>query len=147
MLEDQVRSLHIEMELHKRQAGSFYREKRLARKQAGKDLKDFGVITMDYGRNLPVPNISTEEIYFKKQLSFYQLYIHVLSDVAISVKPTYFGGGQNNNWTVIRFLHYVAVVLKRFDKVQFTYPIRSHSYMECDKNSALICQKTPAETP
>ncbi|KAJ8890651.1 hypothetical protein PR048_010160 [Dryococelus australis] len=75
-LEDQFKSLHIEMELHKRQADS-----------------------------------------------------------------------QNKNWTIIRFLHYVAVVLKRFDKVQVTYPIRGHSYMECDKNVALISQKTPAETP
>ncbi|KAJ8871631.1 hypothetical protein PR048_027958 [Dryococelus australis] len=180
-LEDQLRSLHIEMELHKRQAGSFYREKRLASKQTRK-VKEFEAITMDYGKNLPIPNISTGDVYYKRQFSFYQFNVHVLSggsstfysndqtiakkgsDEVASVLYNFFFevlssdvleihifcdsyGGQNKNWTVIRFLHYVAVVLKRFDKVQVTYPIRGHSYMECDKNAALISQKTPAETP
>ena len=55
--------------------------------------------------------------------------------------------GQNKNWAIITFLHYVTVVLKRFNKITVTYPVRGHSYMECDKNVALINNKTPAETP
>ena len=45
---------------------------------------------------------------------------------------------QNKKFTVIRLLHYSAVVLKRFDTVFVTYPVRGHSYMESDKNMGLI---------
>ncbi|KAJ8877628.1 hypothetical protein PR048_022083, partial [Dryococelus australis] len=156
-------------------------EKLLARKQARK-VKEYVAITMNYGKNLLIPIFSTGEVYYKRQLSFYQFNVHVLSDgsstcytydqtialkgsdeVASMLSNIFFEvlssdvceihifcdlcGGQNKNWTVIRFLHYVAVVLKRFDKIQITYSIRGHSYMECDKNVALISQKTPAETP
>lgn len=180
-LDDQLKTLRTEMELHKRKADSFYVEKRSARKHAMKN-KEFEAITMDYGKNLPIPNITTGEVYYKRQLSFYMFNIHILSngsstfytydqtvakkgsdDVASMLYHFFMNildpeireihifcdscGGQNKNKTIIKFLHYVTVNLKRFDKITVTYPIRGHSYMECDKNVALINQKTPAETP
>ncbi|KAJ8872063.1 hypothetical protein PR048_025664, partial [Dryococelus australis] len=166
---------------HLRVAKTITADKRLVRKQARK-VKEFKAITMDYGKNLTIPNISMGEVYYQRQLSFYHFNVHVLSDgsstfytydqtiakkgsdeVISTLYNFFFGvlrsnvreihifcdscGGQNNNWTVIRFLQYVAVVLKRFDKVQVTYPIRGHSYMEYEKNVSPISQKTPAETP
>ena len=35
---------------------------------------------------------------------------------------------------------------KRFEKVTITFPIRGHSYLECDKNMALVNTRMPAET-
>lgn len=171
----------MEMELHKRKADWFYRQKRIAKKQAQK-CKEFEAIAMDFGKNLPIPNISTNDVYYKRQLSFYVFNVHILSDSSstfytydqttgskgsddvVSMLYHFFSNilsndvreihifcdscsGQNKNWTVLRFLHYTTVVLKRFDKITVTYPVRGHSYMECDKNMALINQKTPAETP
>lgn len=43
---------------------------------------------MDFGRNLQVPDISTSEVYFKRQLSFYVFNVHVLS-TGVSVFYTY----------------------------------------------------------
>lgn len=56
--------------------------------------------------------------------------------------------GQNKNYTIIRFLHYLVHGPKsRFEKVKITFPIRGHSYLECDKDFALIQQKTRVELP
>lgn len=52
-----------------KKADWFYRHKRTARKLAQK-TKEFEAITMDLGRNLPVPNISTNDVYYKMQQSF-----------------------------------------------------------------------------
>lgn len=37
--------------------------------------------------------------------------------------------GQNNNFTVIRFLHYITVVSKIFDKITVTYPVRGYTHL------------------
>ena len=37
---------------------------------------------MDFCKNLPSPNISTYDVYYKRQLSFYAFNIHVLSTSA-----------------------------------------------------------------
>lgn len=55
--------------------------------------------------------------------------------------------GQNKNWTVFRYLHHVIHFQKRLDSIHMTFPVRGHSYMECDKDFALVNQKTRAETP
>lgn len=55
--------------------------------------------------------------------------------------------GQNKNYTVIRYLHYVVCNIKRFDTVKIIFPIRGHSYLECDRNMSFINQKSYAETP
>ena len=48
------------MEIHKRKADCFYSEKRTARKHAEK-FKEFEAITMDFGKNLHIPNIPQEK--------------------------------------------------------------------------------------
>lgn len=55
--------------------------------------------------------------------------------------------GQNKNYTVIRFLHHLVTVQRRFDSVKVVFPIRGHSYQECDKDMSFINQKSYVETP
>ncbi|KAJ8888095.1 hypothetical protein PR048_007582 [Dryococelus australis] len=112
------------MELHNRQADSFYREKRLARKQSRK-VKEFEAIIMDYGKNLPIPNISTGEfnvhVLSDGSSTFYtydKTIVKKGSDEGASMLYNFFFevlssdvreihifcdlcGGQNKNWTVI----------------------------------------------
>ncbi|KAJ8878734.1 hypothetical protein PR048_019320 [Dryococelus australis] len=54
-------------------------------------------------------------------------------------------GGQNKNYTVVRYLHYIVHNTRILDSIKVTFPIRGHSYLECDRNMALIQLKTPAE--
>ncbi|GFN93454.1 4-diphosphocytidyl-2-c-methyl-d-erythritol kinase [Plakobranchus ocellatus] len=55
--------------------------------------------------------------------------------------------GQNKNWTMLWILHYFIHQKKRFRYVHLTFPIRRHSYMECDRDMVLINQKLTIETP
>ena len=55
--------------------------------------------------------------------------------------------GQNKNWTIIRFLHYLVVHKKMFEEIKILFPIRGHSYMECDRDMAIVNQKAKVETP
>lgn len=56
-------------------------------------------------------------------------------------------GGQNKNFTMFRFLHHLVHIEKKLEKVTVTFPVRGHSYMECDKNMGLVKSKTRAELP
>lgn len=51
--------------------------------------------------------------------------------------------GQNKNYTLLRYLYYVVHIAK----VLVTFPIRGHSYMESDRNMAIIKTKSRAEVP
>lgn len=55
--------------------------------------------------------------------------------------------GQNKNYTVFRFMHYLIHTEKRFDKITMIFPVRGHSYMEVDKNVGLIPKQARCETP
>lgn len=55
--------------------------------------------------------------------------------------------GQNKNWTIIRFFHWLVHHEKRFDEVNITFPIRGQSYLDYDKNMGLVNARTPAEIP
>ncbi|XP_046684368.1 uncharacterized protein LOC124370121 [Homalodisca vitripennis] len=55
--------------------------------------------------------------------------------------------GQNKNYTLIRFCHYVVNVLQKLDTIKVVFPIRGHSFLECDRNMGLINQKYAAELP
>lgn len=61
-------------------------------------------------------------------------------------------GGQNKNYTVIRFLHYE----NRFDEIKACFPMRGHyrgqrraisQYMETHTNMGIISQKVKVELP
>ena len=53
--------------------------------------------------------------------------------------------GQNKNYTIFRYLVSLASQNK-FETIVVTFPIRGHFYLECDKNFALVNQKTMIET-
>nr|CAD7265023.1 unnamed protein product [Timema shepardi] len=180
-LQSIVEKIEVERKLHLMKADCFFRNKRLAKQQARKTRK-IESIAFDYGKNLPVPNITTSDVYFKRQLSFYVFNIHVLA-TGLSIMYTYdqtvarkgandvvsmlhhfintfldfeveelnifcdSASGQNKNFTMFRYLHYMTVTSKRFQKITVTFPIRGHSFMEPDKNMGLIPKKVIAETP
>ena len=74
---DEIKTLHVEMELHKKKADWFYKLKRQASQNAKKH-NYFEAIATDFGKNLPVPNLSTNNVYYRRQLSFYSFNIHIL---------------------------------------------------------------------
>ncbi|XP_054284123.1 uncharacterized protein LOC129001018 [Macrosteles quadrilineatus] len=74
-----IRKLNVENEVHKRKAEQFYSRKRQAKRQSKVD-DSLEAICIDYGKNLQVPNIPTNDIYYKRQLSVYAFNVHVLSD-------------------------------------------------------------------
>lgn len=62
-LDDEIKTLHVEMELHKKKSDWFYKLKRQARRNARKH-NYFEAITMDFGKNHPVPNLPTNDVYY-----------------------------------------------------------------------------------
>ncbi|KAJ8912399.1 hypothetical protein NQ315_013465 [Exocentrus adspersus] len=125
-IEKQLRTIETEHKLHKLKAETFYTRKRNAKKSARKDVT-FEAITMDYSKNLPTPNITTNDVYYyKRQLTFVSFNIHLLSS---------------------GFLHFLVHKKKRFNCVIVTFPIRGHSYLECDKDFGLINQKSEVDVP
>ena len=170
----QIEALSTENKLHKIRAQVFYDKKRASRKKA-RTTTDFEAIAMDYQKNISLPNISTNDLYYKRQLSIFSFIIHVLSSgksvfftypefVArkgsdeVASFLTFFiwnvlhlhifcdsAGVQNKNFTIVRLLHYIVHEIKRLDSIHITFPIRGHSYLECDKNMGLINIKTRME--
>lgn len=76
--------------------------------------------------------------YVQNHLSEEVKHFHIFADSC---------GGQNKNITMFRFLHYMVHTQKRFESFQVTYPVRGHSYMECDKQMGLIKSNFRAELP
>lgn len=57
-------------------------------------------------------------------------------------------GGQNKNFTAIRFIHFIANKhIHGMKEIKITFPVREHSYLECDKNGGLWNFKEEMETP
>lgn len=180
-IEKQIKSLTTENDLHKSRAVTFYTRKREARKISKKsDL--IQSVCMDFQKNLPLPNISTNDVNYKRQLSFYSFNIHQLSNnhsvfyaytevigkkganEVVTFLNHYITkeldekvkelnifcdscSGQNKNFALMKYLHYIVHHVGRLDKIQVTFPIRGHSYKECDKNMGLVKTKTVVETP
>ncbi|XP_046665800.1 uncharacterized protein LOC124357790 [Homalodisca vitripennis] len=179
--EKKLKELTSEKKLHLLKANMFYIRKR-ASKQRSQQSKEVETIAMDFQKNLPVPHITTNDVYYKRQLTLCMFNIHILStdesfffvyDETVAYKGAnevasfllYFVmtildpsvkeldifcdscGGQNKNWTLFRTIHYIVHHTKRLDKIQMNFPIRGHSYLECDRNMASINQKKWIETP
>lgn len=49
--------------------------------------------------------------------------------------------------SVFCLMHYVVHSAKRLDMIKIIFPIRGHSYLECDRNLGCINQKALCETP
>lgn len=179
--EQELKKLETEKKLHLSKANVFYSRKREAKEASRRDAKK-EAICLDYAKNLPIPNIPTNDVYYSRQLSLYTFNVHVLStnqsifyaypetvgkkgsDNVCSLLHHYIYnyldnnvrdlqifcdscGGQNKNYTMFRFLYHVIHYERKLDAIHVTFPIRGHSYMECDKDFGLINQKTRAETP
>lgn len=180
-LSSELKILLQQKELHLRKADSFYKLKKKAKLDAQKD-KTKEAIAMDYQKNLPLPNISTNDVYYRRQLSLYMFNIHQLSN-SEAIFYTYAqiygkkGGdevcsmlwdfifnhldsqvkeltifcdscsGQNKNYAMFRMLHYIVHYTKRLETITMVFPIRGHSYLECDKNMGLVNQKSVVELP
>lgn len=177
---EELRQLATEKELHVRKGQVFYDRKSKAR-QAAQCSNKVAAIAFDFQKNLSCPNITTNDVYYRRQLSLYSFNIHNLgndsvhlycydetfgrkgADDVTSMLYHYFMdvlpaevnqlelfcdgcAGQNKNWTM-RFLHNMVCTKKRFEQVKISFPIRGHSYMECDRDMVCINQKTPVETP
>ncbi|XP_022207917.1 uncharacterized protein LOC111064490 [Nilaparvata lugens] len=180
-LDKDLKTLETDLKLHKLKAQKFYDIKKKAR-LTSKKITTYEGICIDYGRNLNVPNVTTNDAYYKRQLSVYSFNVHILgsgksvfymynecdgrkgSDNVCQMLYHFvnnylpedvmdlhiFGdscGGQNKNLTMYRFLHYMVHVQKRFKSVQFTYPIRGHSYTECDRNMGCVKSNFWADLP
>lgn len=174
-LEHDLRKITITNNVHKANAQEFYSRKRKSKVASRHDVTKES-ICIDYGKNLPLPNITTNDVYYKRQLSMYIFNIHVLStgrsffyvylenvgkkgsdDVSSLLHDFLYNhldpnvkileifcdscGGQNKNYTVFRFLHYVVNEEKRLDYIKVIFPIRGHSYMEPDKNMGILNHK------
>lgn len=167
--------------LHKSKAQTFYSRKRAAKNFSKTDVA-FEAIALDYQKNVSLPNVTTNDVYYNRQLSMYSFNIHILSS-GESVFYTYpetigkkgsnevisflydfvfnvldarvktleifcdSAGGQNKNQSVFKFIHYLVHYRQRFISVKITFPIRGHSYLECDKNFGLVNLKTKMEIP
>lgn len=55
--------------------------------------------------------------------------------------------GQNKNYTLFILIHFIVHSTRRLQTVKMVFPIRDHSYLECDKNMGLINQRTNLELP
>lgn len=77
-LQKEIKRLTVENELHKRKAEVFYNRKRTAKKSSKVSATE-EAICLDFGKNLCVPNITTNDVYFKSQLNVYAFNIHTLS--------------------------------------------------------------------
>lgn len=180
-LQKDLKQIEIEHELHLAKAKTFYDRKRAAKKRSRvTNFKE--AICIDYAKNFPCPNVTSNDVYYKRQLSFYAFNAHILSngksvfytypetiahkgsdEVASFIHHFVYNhldenvthleifadscSGQNKNKTVLRLMHHLVHIEKKLKFVKMTFPIRGHSYLECDKNTAIINHKAPAETP
>jgi len=74
----EIQNLTTKNMLHKRKAETFYVRKKIARQEA-KKTKKMAAVCMDFGKNISLPNITTNDVYYKRQLSMYSFNIHILS--------------------------------------------------------------------
>jgi hypothetical protein len=167
--------------LHKKKAEQFYIRKRDAKSRA-KDCNTFAAIAFDFQKNLPTPNKTTNDVYYRRQLSTLSFNIHVLgsddvymycynetvarkgADDVVSMLDHFFKhhlpnetvelelfcdgcAGQNKNFTVIRYFHHLVHTAKRFRYMKLSFPIRGHSYMECDRDMSIVDCKTNVDLP
>ncbi|CAH1106667.1 unnamed protein product [Psylliodes chrysocephalus] len=143
-----IKQLTTSHDLHLCKAKSFYSIKKQSKLSSRKSNVTES-ICIDFGKHFPIPKITTNNVYYKRQLSNYLFNVHVLSDSrsvfyvyqeTIAKKGSDSCGGQNKNYTFFRYLYYLVHQQKRFDCVRVTFPIKGHSYMENDKNMGIIAR-------
>lgn len=68
----------MERGVHQKRSERFYSLKKAYRKRSMKS-STMEAITMDFLKKLPCPNITTNDVYYRRQLNFISFNIHVLS--------------------------------------------------------------------
>ncbi|RUS71872.1 hypothetical protein EGW08_020363 [Elysia chlorotica] len=146
---DELRRLAAERELHWRKSQVFYERKTAAAQEAQSSLQH-AAAAFDFWKNFQCPNISTNDVYYKRQLSLFTFNVHDLGTGEVHLFPydetvgrkgandmasmllflfneilpkevTHLQlfcdscPGQNKNWTMLRFLHFMVHTKKRFD--------------------------------
>ncbi|KAK9681276.1 hypothetical protein QE152_g38442 [Popillia japonica] len=155
-LKADLKRVEAEAKLHKLRAATFYIRKRIEKKKS-RTSNDYEAITMDYCKNLPTPNITTNDVYYKRELTFISFNIHVLSSNQ-SVFYTYpqtiaKKGADLYDFCIIWSMENkesdkdLVHGKQRFDSIEVIFPMRGHSYLESDKDFGLINQKAVAEVP
>lgn len=91
-------------ELLKRKAQAFYPKKRQAKNKSKDDIF-FEAIALDYQKNISLPNVTTNDVYYRRQLIMYSFNIHIFSS-GKSVFYTYpeITGRKGSN-EVVSFLY------------------------------------------
>ncbi|XP_071050843.1 uncharacterized protein [Onthophagus taurus] len=91
-IERLIEKIELENTVHKSQAEQFYIRKK-ASKLESKKSKEIEAICFDFSKNLPAPNLSTNDVYYKRQLSIYAFNIHILgnSQSVFYVYPEFVG--------------------------------------------------------
>lgn len=74
----QIIALTTENKLHTTRAQVFYDRKRAARIKARRTL-EYEAVAMDFQKNISLPNITTNDVYYRRQLSIFSFNIHTLS--------------------------------------------------------------------
>lgn len=180
-IQSKLKDIYSDKTIHLLRADKWYKLKRQAKFRSRTDNTKEAIV-YDYAKNHHVPNITTGEVYYKRQLSVYVFNIHILStgqsvfytyaettghkgsDEVCSFLHHFFYNfldsevkeleffsdscaGQNKNNFIFKFYHHLVHKEKRFEKVTGYFPIKGHSYNECDKNCALIKKTYEAELP
>ena len=137
-------------------------------------------VAFGFQKELPLPNKTTSDVFYRRQLSVHSFNIHELAGdnayiyvynetiaktgsddvaplllhflnnfVSDTVKHLHLVcdgcPGQYKNWTLIRFLFGQVNFTKRFDSIKLLFPIRGHSYMECDRDLSMVNKCRGAE--
>ena len=69
--------LNLQQQAHLSAAEVFYSRKKARRAEAGRFASRM-VVAFDFWKNLSVPNITTNDVYYRRQLSVYSFNVHVL---------------------------------------------------------------------
>ena len=173
--------LLTQREVHQRKAETFYSRKKNAKARA-KTTATMRAVAFDFQKELYCPNKTSNDVYYKRQLSVHSFNIHDLgsdnvhfyaydetigkkgSDAVASMLSKYVKEvvpdtvreldffcdsccGQNKNFTIFRFMYFLVHGLNRFDTIRVTFPERGHSYMECDRDFAIVKTKSDVELP
>lgn len=79
VLNKNILKLNTEKKLHLLKAETFYNRKQIARIHCKDSTHAMEAVCIDYGKNLSCPNIQTNDVYYKRQLSMYAFNVHVLN--------------------------------------------------------------------
>lgn len=134
-----------------------------------KSSNDSLVLEFDYGQNLPLPKLTVNSLFYKRQLWYFVFNIHCHNndkstmytyletecskgpDTVASFVYSYIAkemennpnikeiilmsdnaGGQNKNHKMMMFCSFISMKFKV--KVTQLFPVRGHSYCQCDRN-------------